>query len=117
MVCMSADTFAEKVLAHRRATIHAVKYAKHFCWRMDREEAVCDMTGFDLHIAVLDDELYIGGLDSHFVFLSHYKVEAGTEANLMKHALEVLIRSDASNPGGDFKSPVFVDTDDLSDLA
>jgi hypothetical protein len=115
MVCMDASTFSKEITAHPRATVHAVKYARHFCWHMNRAE-VSDLMGFNLTVATLDIELHIGGLEDHFAFISHYKVEAGTEATLLKDELEIAIGRDPSNPAGDFKTPVFLDSEDLVDL-
>ncbi len=53
----------------------------------------------------------------HLAFLSHFKVEAGTEAALMRAELEAEIRSDKSrNLGESFDAPVFLDSEDLDDL-
>lgn len=54
--------------------------------------------------------------DTHLIFISHYKVDAGTEAALMQKDLERLIQEDPASPGHDLKSPIFLDTEDLSDL-
>merc|ERR1712137_282599 len=48
---------------------------------------------------------------------SHYKFEAGTEAALMHNDLEQLIVADPSNPCGSLDHPVFIDTEDLQNLA
>mmetsp|Transcript_51654 Transcript_51654/g.94558 ORF Transcript_51654/g.94558 Transcript_51654/m.94558 type:complete len:345 (+) Transcript_51654:1-1035(+) len=52
----------------------------------------------------------------HLIFLSHYKVEAGTEAALMRNELEMAIASNSSHPGNLFDSPVFLDSDNLQSL-
>lgn len=57
------------------------------------------------------------GDDQHLIFLSHYKVEAGTEAALMQEDLVRLIHSDTDTPGHDLKLPVFLDSEDLRDLS
>jgi hypothetical protein len=115
VVYMDTTIFTQEILTHRRATVHAVKYARHFIWHMNRSEP-SDVMGFDLDLCVLDTDLYIGGAEDHFAFVSHYKVEAGTEATLMRSELETLIHKDSQNSARDFKSPVFVDTEDLVDL-
>jgi len=57
-----------------------------------------------------------GGASHHLVFISHFKVEAGTEAALMSKDLEKMIQEDPANPGHQFKSAIFLDTEDLEDL-
>jgi len=52
----------------------------------------------------------------HLLFLSHYKVEAGTEAALMRSELEQLMSEDPSSPSRHFDVPVFLDSEDLTDL-
>eukprot|EP00427_Karlodinium_veneficum_P067068 CAMPEP_0169317752 /NCGR_PEP_ID=MMETSP1017-20121227/6888_1 /TAXON_ID=342587 /ORGANISM="Karlodinium micrum, Strain CCMP2283" /LENGTH=471 /DNA_ID=CAMNT_0009411917 /DNA_START=1 /DNA_END=1413 /DNA_ORIENTATION=- len=55
--------------------------------------------------------------EEHFIFLSHYKVEAGTEAALMRSELENLMSKDHNHPGNRrFTTPLFLDSEDLSDL-
>merc|ERR1740116_153343 len=55
--------------------------------------------------------------DDHMIFISHYKVEAGTEAALMQKDLERLVMQDPANKHSGFKVPVFLDCEDLKDLA
>mmetsp|Transcript_31761 Transcript_31761/g.58201 ORF Transcript_31761/g.58201 Transcript_31761/m.58201 type:complete len:247 (+) Transcript_31761:1-741(+) len=52
----------------------------------------------------------------HLIFLSHYKVEAGTEAALLRTELSVAISGDATNVGNNFDDPVFLDSDNLQNL-
>jgi len=52
----------------------------------------------------------------HLVFLSHYKVEAGTEAALMRQELEQMINEDPGSLGHSFDEPIFLDTEDLNNL-
>jgi len=52
----------------------------------------------------------------HLMFLSHYKVEAGTEAALMRSELEQLMSEDHGSPGRHFDVPIFLDSEDLTDL-
>lgn len=52
----------------------------------------------------------------HFIFLSHYKLEAGTEAALMCSELDQLIKNDRQHVGSLFEAPVFLDSESLKDL-
>lgn len=53
----------------------------------------------------------------HLIFLSHYKVEAGTEAALMRTELEHAIQGNSNHPGNHFDQPVFLDSDNLTALS
>jgi len=53
----------------------------------------------------------------HVIFLSHYKFEAGTEAALMQKDLEHLIVADPDCHFGSGQHHVFLDSEDLQDLA
>jgi len=52
----------------------------------------------------------------HLVFLSHYKVEAGTEAALMRQEMQQAIADDTRSLGHNFDMPIFLDSDGLEDL-
>lgn len=52
----------------------------------------------------------------HFVFLSHYKLEAGTEAALMRTEMEHALCQDPASLAHHFDEPVFLDSDNLESL-
>lgn len=52
----------------------------------------------------------------HYLFLSHYKLEAGTEASLMCIELEKLLDEDETRPAQGTEDLVFVDSEDLDKL-
>jgi len=49
----------------------------------------------------------------HYIFLSHYKVEGGTEAALMRQELEQLLRAEHPAVIRGMESPIFLDSEDL----
>jgi len=54
----------------------------------------------------------------HLAFLSHFKIEAGTEAALMRSELEQALKEDGQeNLVKMFDSPIFLDSEDLRDLS
>merc|ERR1712203_1334832 len=55
--------------------------------------------------------------DRHLIFLSHYKLEAGTEASLMRTEPERLLQEEHEDVISLFDIPVFLDSEDLRDLA
>lgn len=52
----------------------------------------------------------------HFVFVSHYKLNAGTEAALIRQELEGIYSVDAGCPANLYDVPVFLDSENLDDL-
>jgi len=54
--------------------------------------------------------------EEHMVFLSHHKDEAGTEAALMRTEMALMIAQDPNSSFHNFQVPVFLDTEDLTDL-
>merc|ERR1719277_1298889 len=53
--------------------------------------------------------------DQHLVFLSHFKVEAGTEAALIHSELEKALLEELDTDTFD-RTPIFLDSEDLYDL-
>lgn len=62
------------------------------------------------------DEGTLESPDTHYIFLSHYKMQAGTEATLMAGELLKMIQEDLFNPACDHRHPVFIDSEALEDL-
>jgi len=58
----------------------------------------------------------ISNANQHYIFISHHKAGGGTEATLMQEALERIIDNESENPGHHMVAPVFLDSEDLSDL-
>jgi len=54
--------------------------------------------------------------EDHFLFLSHYKREAGTEASLMRSELERILQDDQHPAATKFNTPIFLDSEDLQNL-
>jgi hypothetical protein len=52
-------------------------------------------------------------IEKYFVFLSHFKTEAGTEATLMQQTMTSLIKESAMIEN---ETPIFLDSEDLTDL-
>merc|ERR1719440_207095 len=89
---------------------------------MNKADAVCDLITFDFdaeELARLAEEAEPEKkVKDHLLFLSHYKMEAGTEAALMRDLLLMLLEGEAGDYFSDyeFNSPIFVDSEDLQDL-
>lgn len=95
----------------------ATNYARKFVRYLNDSDVIrTDVTEFDIGM----DDLDLWGeemkSDDHFIFLSHFKEESGTEAVLLQEALTDNIRSNKHHPARDFKSPVFLDSENLVDL-
>lgn len=58
----------------------------------------------------------LGDSNRHFIFLSHCKRDAGTEAALMVSEICNMLKDEPSLPGGSYETPVFLDSENLHDL-
>merc|ERR1719253_2363775 len=99
VVGLESEHLSKAIKEYRIACTQAVKHAKHFCWRLNQVN-VSDTTSFNLTADIIDVDLCVGGPEDHFLFISHYKVEAGSEATLIRDDLEKLIYRDPSNVAG-----------------
>ena len=117
-IALAQDSFARVVLGHKGPLCHAVKYARHVCWRMNKYEHIDDLTQFpDLDTIALESELIQGSDYDHILFLSHYKVKAGTEATLLHDAFQEMLRADPLHPANLLRSAIFVDSEDFTNLS
>lgn len=115
---VNAQDFGAVIEQHKGPCVHMVKYAQHFVWNLNNIDRPHDLTEFPhLDMDAINDAVHAGGDEDHFMFISHYKVEAGTEATLLRDLLEPIIQQEGSNPAKDLKSPIFIDSEDLVDLA
>merc|ERR1711957_1132186 len=55
-------------------------------------------------------------MGKHFIFISHSKLDAGTEASLMRGEIETLLRADETLPGAEYEVPCFLDAENLQNL-
>lgn len=118
-VALSLDPvkFSEVVCHHAGPCMHMVKYAKHFVWMLNHAPEVNDLTEFpELTMDRLDEEMIEGTAEDHFIFMSHYKVEAGTEATLIRDSLLPILKEDLRHCANNFRTPIFIDSEDLIDL-
>jgi len=118
-------------LAIQSQRFHNVTQQFQSCAAMARLYATSFVENLNQMTGKLSDFVSFGGIafddlrqkaagieeNEHFLFLSHYKVEAGTEATLLKEALEGLIKKEIAHPGQLMNDPVFLDSSNLVDLA
>jgi len=98
----------QSVLLH--TTQYARMYVKHLNESLQCERSdIMSITISRQSMQSLGDTI---GNDKHLVFVSHYKLEAGTEATLMQEALTRMLE-DVSTPN----TSIFVDSENLSDLS
>jgi len=55
-------------------------------------------------------------VNDHYVFISHYKAEAGTTASLMQEMLTRMLQAKPNSVTSAMEVPVFLDSEDLKDL-
>lgn len=66
---------------------------------------------------IIQSRLFVTQGMKHFVFVSHYKLNAGTEAALIRHELQSHYADDPGCSANMYETPIFLDSDDLVDLA
>ena len=115
----NANDFGEVVVNHRSAYMYAAKYARHFVWRLNHlYPRIDDMIPFgDRGIEQLNRDLFDGNHEDHFAFISHYKVGAGTIASLLCDELQHELAQIFNRPSNNVRAPIFVDSEDLTDLS
>ena len=97
------------------------RYARHFVTCLNvaskTNHALPDMLDFGITFQMVEELRETETTnDEHFVFLSHFKEEAGTEAALIQSALETKIHEDPEHPANDMVYPAFLDSCNLVDL-
>jgi len=138
LLALDTSQFSAVISRHVAAYYYAARYARIFVRNLNRCEECSDVLRFiidrgtveseseyDLervacHKSVVPVQLRLRRIEptraGHFVFISHHKADAGTEAALMQAALERMILEEPDHPGGSLKAPVFLDSEDLTDL-
>ncbi|CAK0862463.1 unnamed protein product [Prorocentrum cordatum] len=109
LLVLEAVKFANVLSQHHAgACAYAGRYGRKFVQQLNEipERSSVDSKGRTLSSAY-----------QHYIFISHHKAGGGTEATLMQEALERIIDSDLDNPGHHMIAPVFLDSEDLSDLS
>eukprot|EP00959_Pyramimonas_sp_CCMP1952_P306308 6410708-Pyramimonas_sp.AAC.1 len=53
--------------------------------------------------------------DSAFIFISHYKEEAGSDAALIEEGMRRIIKENPAHPAFNLSRPVFLDSNDLQE--
>jgi len=105
------EIFSRLVCKNQGAFMHSVRYAKRFLQKLSRTEHLSDILPDGL------DELEMAcDVKEHFIFLSHFKLEAGTEATLLAESLTSMIREDPGHSYCDVATPIFIDSETLFDL-
>lgn len=121
ILAMEAEAFASVIVQYPDAQQHAYKYCKFFLSRLNkvcRDACVVCSDIMHLYRGMEVDDLnrQEQGSEEHLVFLSHYKVEAGTEAALMCEGLDRMLDTTQPQMATSFTTPVFLDSENLSDL-
>jgi hypothetical protein len=99
------DVLKERFDCASMVAYYAQRYVKHLC------SAKGEVTDLYEYSPIDGDEDYDS--ESHMIFLSHYKAEAGTEATLMQEGLTKLM----TRANVECAEPVFLDSEDLTNLS
>jgi len=99
------------------------RYARRYVKRLNKLAVFGDLSDLSDVGGDFDDingkqmeNVSSNGDDGHFLFLSHYKVESGTEATLLSDAIASLLAQGPYHPAQSMTNPVFLDSSSLTDL-
>lgn len=120
LLVLNASAFSKVVQSHKEASRTAVAFGRKVLSDLFQGGTDCtDLTCFCEDFDDLEDwkrnDLFKS--EDHLAFLSHFKKEAGTEAALMQEALLEKIRLDPEHQASGLETPVFLDSENLDDLA
>eukprot|EP00930_Biecheleria_cincta_P077811 TRINITY_DN6512_c0_g1_i3.p1 TRINITY_DN6512_c0_g1~~TRINITY_DN6512_c0_g1_i3.p1 ORF type:complete len:950 (-),score=141.07 TRINITY_DN6512_c0_g1_i3:20-2869(-) len=117
LLTLDVKQFCSIISGHTEARVIAVSYARKFIDAVNHAPDFTEISEIEVSFDDLDgwykEE---NGESDHFIFLSHYKVEAGTEAVLLQESLVQKVEGDLTHGANAFKHPVFLDSEHLSDL-
>jgi len=119
MLAVDAEAFRDTICNRRDATALGVILARNFADFLKQPNTlVSDLLSTEVipKDRAENDTSDMIPTKAHLCFLSHYKVEAGTEATLMHEALERMVREDYNNVAAHYVAPVFLDSANLKDL-
>jgi len=114
---VNAEVFGNVIAQHMSACVIMTRYAQHFLYHLNQATLLTDLNHFEISLGDLRNNLFYTAEEDHFLFISHFKEEAGTEATLMWDGLEALINADPGLTGHEYQHPVFIDSEDLDDLS
>lgn len=120
LLALEQDVLMQILLDNDHATFLGIRYAQLFVNQLNE---CCDTGGVDDLFSfrteddmnLVSDELEHS--DDHLIFVSHYKLEAGTEAAMIADVLNRMIGEDPTSHANKFSSPIFLDSEDLFDLS
>jgi hypothetical protein len=117
LLLLDTKRFAHHVVQRTAICCLAVQYARQCVCELNHPHSMrSDLHTFALGVHHHHGSHHWQATDHHLIFLSHYKVEAGTEATLMMEELVRMIKDDLFNAACNFELPVFVDSEGLDDL-
>ncbi|CAK0863693.1 unnamed protein product [Prorocentrum cordatum] len=117
MLAVNQADFASIVSNYEFVYAAALKYAScYLLWLNDRsaEQGVSDMMDPPRHLLEYAEAPIDTG--SPFVFISHFKEEAGSDAALMDEGISRIIRGDPEHPAFRLDAPTFLDSNNLDDI-
>jgi len=115
---LNVDTASDIIAAYPEAQRTAHAYGRMVVIQLHHCKNDCtDLTPLEIDFKSLRKVTVKFMTEGHCIFLTHFKKEAGTEAALMQEALTNKIQSDPQNVAHYLEHPVFLDTENLEDLA
>jgi hypothetical protein len=117
---LDAEAFGKVISGYKDLYLSAVRYARKYIRFLNQNfDSILDIAKHSMRLSSKPTEFETkmeANADHHYMFLSHYKVEAGTECALMQEAFKCMIEKDPYHHANHFDVPVFLDSENLTDL-
>ncbi|CAK0879491.1 unnamed protein product [Prorocentrum cordatum] len=114
MLCLMSTEFATIVSAYETTRVLCLKYAACFVsWLNDRARMHETSDVMETPKQLIPEYLQKLADDSAFVFISHFKEEAGSDAALIEEGMRRIIKENPAHPAFNLRRPIFLDSNDL----
>ncbi|CAK0791500.1 unnamed protein product [Prorocentrum cordatum] len=117
MLAVNQTDFASTLTKYELLCVSAVRYAYcYIVWLNEKsaEENVSDLTDAPVNLSEYTPSMVDASIP--FVFISHFKEEAGSDAALMEEGISRIIKEDPCHPAYRLEAPTFLDSNNLGDL-
>jgi hypothetical protein len=117
MLVLDNGDFASVVSEYEFTRIFALKYACCFVsWLNDRAREHLQSDVMDTPKHLINEYTQKIAENSPFIFISHFKEEAGSDAALIEEGMRRIIKETPAHPAFNLARPIFLDSNDLEEV-
>ncbi|CAK0905488.1 unnamed protein product, partial [Prorocentrum cordatum] len=116
MLTLLSTEFATIVSAYEITRVLCLKYAACFVsWLNDRARMHQTSDVMETPRHLISEYLQKMADNSAFIFISHFKEEAGSDAALIEEGMHRIIKENPAHPAFNLRRPIFLDSNDLEE--